>query len=213
MISALNSSRAGGTKAFCFQGSKFGWGTIQRMWQRELSRAERGLMSAVPKLRERHIHRDSWTRLNVAPAKIMQVCVYIIMYLCTCICMHIHQFSLQQDHVIDEIERYGVPSCPEDKATLAYLKAMRLLFERGFLCREHITTPDSAVLGRIKEGFSFLIDWCDDVIAHGIDLQDVNQSQFLAWQVSSHITISVHVQVGNFLINAHCTHVALFYAY
>ena len=112
--------------------------------------------------------------------------------------MHIHQFSLQQDHVIDEIECYGVPSCPEDKTTLAYLKAMRLLFERGFLCREHITTPDSAVLGRIMEEFSFLIDWCDDVIAHGIDLQDVNQSQFFAWQVNSHITISVHVQVGNF---------------
>ena len=74
MISVLNSSRVGGTKAFCFEGKIFGWGTIQRMWQRELSRAERGLMSAVPKLRERHIHRDSWTRLNVAPAKIMQVC-------------------------------------------------------------------------------------------------------------------------------------------
>ena len=69
--------------------------------------------------------------------------------------MQIYQFSLQQNNMIDEIERYGVPSCPEDKATLAYLKAMCLLFERGFLCREHITTPDSAVLGRIKEGFSF----------------------------------------------------------
>ena len=75
MISALNSSRVGGTKAFCFQGKIFGWGTSHRMWQRELSRAERGLMSAVPKLTEHHIHRDSWTRLNVAPAKIMQVCV------------------------------------------------------------------------------------------------------------------------------------------
>ena len=57
MIFALNSSRVGGTKAFSFQGKIFGWGTIQRMWQRELSQAERGLMSAVPKLRERHIQR------------------------------------------------------------------------------------------------------------------------------------------------------------
>ena len=65
--------------------------------------------------------------------------------------MYTHvQLSMQQDHVIDEIERYGVPLYPEDQATLAYLKAMRLLFERGFLCREHITSPDSAVIGRIK---------------------------------------------------------------
>lgn len=42
------------------------------------------------------------------------------------------QLSMQQDYVIDEIERYGVPLYPEDQATLVYLKAMRLLFERGF---------------------------------------------------------------------------------
>ena len=77
MISALNSSRVSGTKAFCYQGMTFGWESIERMWERELSRAEKGLMFAVPKLRERHIQRDSWTRLNVAPAKIMQVCVYL----------------------------------------------------------------------------------------------------------------------------------------
>ena len=32
-----------------------------------------GLTRTVPKLRETHIIRDSWTKLNVAPAKIMQV--------------------------------------------------------------------------------------------------------------------------------------------
>ena len=86
--------------------------------------------------------------------------------------------------MIDEIERYGVPLY---KATLSYLKAMRLLFERGFLCREHITTPDSSVLGRIKQGFSFLIDWYDGLLAHGVDPQDVNQTKFLAWQVNSYM--------------------------
>ena len=30
----------------------------------------------VPKLREIHIIRDPWTKLNVAPAKILQVHVY-----------------------------------------------------------------------------------------------------------------------------------------
>ena len=32
-------------------------------------------MSEVPKLQERYIVRDSWTMLNVSPAKIMQVCM------------------------------------------------------------------------------------------------------------------------------------------
>ncbi len=31
------------------------------------------IMSEVPRLSERHINRDAWTRLNVLPAKIMQV--------------------------------------------------------------------------------------------------------------------------------------------
>ena len=74
MVSALFSSgaSAGKTKFFCNEGVTFGWDTIVRLWKRE-ERAERGLMSEVPKLKERYIKRDSWTRLNVAPAKIMQV--------------------------------------------------------------------------------------------------------------------------------------------
>ena len=63
------------------------------MWQRELSRAEKGLMSAVPKLRERHIQRDSWTRLNVAPAKIMQVCIYYNMSKLD-VCVHVQNVHL-----------------------------------------------------------------------------------------------------------------------
>ena len=34
---------------------------------------DNGLARMVPKLRETHIIRDSWTKLNVKPAKIMQV--------------------------------------------------------------------------------------------------------------------------------------------
>ena len=40
---------------------------------RECGRADRGVARMVPKLREVHIIRDSWTKLNVTPAKIMQV--------------------------------------------------------------------------------------------------------------------------------------------
>ena len=32
-----------------------------------------GMTTRVPKLKESHILRDSWTRLNVLPSKVMQV--------------------------------------------------------------------------------------------------------------------------------------------
>ena len=73
MISALHSSKSGKTKSFCCQETSFGWVTIERMWQREIQRAKTGLMCEVPQLKDSYIKRDSWTRLNVAPAKIMQV--------------------------------------------------------------------------------------------------------------------------------------------
>lgn len=53
--------------------STFGWIDIYNMWMRECERREKGHARMVPNLRETHIIRDSWTKLNVAPAKIMQV--------------------------------------------------------------------------------------------------------------------------------------------
>ena len=54
MVSALFSSGGGvgNTKFFCNKGQTFGWDTIVRLWKREEERAERGLMSEVPKLRD-----------------------------------------------------------------------------------------------------------------------------------------------------------------
>lgn len=43
------------------------------MWQRECTRSEKGEMRRIPKLLPSYIERDAWTKLNVAPAKIMQV--------------------------------------------------------------------------------------------------------------------------------------------
>ena len=37
----------------------------------------KGLARSVPKLREIHVIRDAWTKLNVAPAKIMQIRTYV----------------------------------------------------------------------------------------------------------------------------------------
>ena len=76
MINALHSSRENGTKAFQHEDNTFGWLDIYKMWMRECNRRENGHARVVPKLRETHIIRDSWTKLNVAPAKIMQVYMY-----------------------------------------------------------------------------------------------------------------------------------------
>ena len=71
MINAL--PRENGTKAFEHKGGTFGWIDIYKMWMRECERCQKGHARMVLRLRETHIIRDSWTKLNVSPAKIMQV--------------------------------------------------------------------------------------------------------------------------------------------
>lgn len=73
MINALFSSKPGGTKSFQLDSINFGWESIISMYSRECERARSGLTRMIPKLKEIHIIRDCWTKLNVTPAKIMQV--------------------------------------------------------------------------------------------------------------------------------------------
>ena len=73
MINALFSSKEGGSKRFILDGVHFGWETIISLYERECTRARLGLTRMVPKLKEVHVIRDSWTKLNVTPAKIMHV--------------------------------------------------------------------------------------------------------------------------------------------
>ena len=73
MINALWSSRVSGTKHFNLEGTNFGWATIVSMYERECARVKDGKTRMVPKLKETFIIRDSWTKLNVSLAKIMQV--------------------------------------------------------------------------------------------------------------------------------------------
>ena len=82
MINALHSSRDNGTKAFQHKGSTFGWIDIYKMWMRECERKDQGHARMIPRLRETHIIRDSWTKLNVSPAKIMQVHSRLIEWCC-----------------------------------------------------------------------------------------------------------------------------------
>lgn len=65
-------------------GCKFGWKAIIAMWERECTRAEHGIMRKVPKLLPSFIERDAWTKLNVAPAKIMQVSCYVTYWQIAC---------------------------------------------------------------------------------------------------------------------------------
>lgn len=44
----------------------------------DMKRAKNGQTRKVPKLKYSYIVRDSWTRLNVLPAKIMQVSMKLI---------------------------------------------------------------------------------------------------------------------------------------
>lgn len=73
MINALFSSISGGTKEFILQKVLFGWKFILDLWERDCRRISNGKTRMVPKLMEVHIIRDSWTELNVSPAKMMQV--------------------------------------------------------------------------------------------------------------------------------------------
>ena len=74
MANTLFSSKQGGTKQFK-QGksTEFGWKAIIDLYKRELVRVHNNQARMVPRLREAHCLRDSWTKLNVLPAKIMQV--------------------------------------------------------------------------------------------------------------------------------------------
>lgn len=69
----MYSSRKGGKKAFEKGGTTFGWQPIIDQYHRDQERAKKGLGRRVPGLRYSYVERDCWTRLNVMPAKIMQV--------------------------------------------------------------------------------------------------------------------------------------------
>lgn len=83
MINALFSSQSGGTKSFqnTICGEQFGWKAITDLYARECQRREKGEARVVPKLKEAYVLRDSWTKLNVLPAKIVQVSGYILCFI------------------------------------------------------------------------------------------------------------------------------------
>ena len=82
MINALFSSKINGTKAFQRNDKiSFGWITVDDMYTRELVHAQQNQTRMIPRLNEMHCLQDAWTKLNVLPAKIIQVCnALVIIY-------------------------------------------------------------------------------------------------------------------------------------
>ena len=74
-IAALYSSRAKGTKAFEIDDTPLGWKAIEDQYHRDKARREQGCAPKVPNLKYNYVYRDVWTRLNVLPAKIIQVTI------------------------------------------------------------------------------------------------------------------------------------------
>lgn len=66
---------------FDIGGVNYGWKGLEDLFLREVERARTNQLRRVPDLKESHIHRDCWTRLNVKPAKIMQVFILCITFL------------------------------------------------------------------------------------------------------------------------------------
>jgi len=74
MVNALFSSKKDGMKHFnrgeCIE---FGWKAIIDIFEHESGRVRDGHTRMIAKLCEAHIIQDSCIKLNVSPAKIMQV--------------------------------------------------------------------------------------------------------------------------------------------
>ena len=87
MIAALYSSRPSGSKKLTLDGIQFGWGTIEKIFTEEMQRAERGVSRKFPALKYTCVYRDNWTRLNVRPAKIMQVIEIYLLIIKEVVCM------------------------------------------------------------------------------------------------------------------------------
>ena len=69
MPSAPYESRSKGASRFEKAGVKFGWKAIENMMSREFARKKNNELPRVPGLKENFVYRDSWTHLNVKPAK------------------------------------------------------------------------------------------------------------------------------------------------
>ena len=73
---------------------------------------------------------------------------------------------LQQEEVLSELYHHIPP--PSDKqhvqATLDYLEASSLVFEKGFLSHDRVMSLESEVFKNISLGFKFFSGWLDALL-------------------------------------------------
>lgn len=63
----------GGKRRLLHDNTAFGWKAMVDVYDGDIARARQGLAREVRGLQKSYITRDSWTKLNVRPAKIMVV--------------------------------------------------------------------------------------------------------------------------------------------
>ncbi|MCP3665313.1 MAG: hypothetical protein GY696_22915, partial [Gammaproteobacteria bacterium] len=143
----------------------FGWISIVQMYSREQSRKKRGSTGVIPFLRKDFIVRDPWTKLNVQPAKIMQ-----------------------SDNVIAELSAYsaecrgsGHPDLGCERV-VEYLSALRLIFGRGFIGKELITSSNCPVMQNLTDGFEYFKAWFRNWEGHpGFTPLSPREKRFLSY--------------------------------
>ena len=79
---------------------------------------------------------------------------------------------MQQKDVLTELHTY-ISSDPkpadvkETECTLRYLEACNLLFEKGLLSHDKVSSRERQVLRNIKAGYDFFSTWLDQVYTKG----------------------------------------------
>lgn len=72
---------------------------------------------------------------------------------------------MQQEAVLTEL--HANQDSPSVKYTLKYLTACNMMFERGLLSHERVSSHDTKVIDNISSGYSFFSDWLQKTLAKG----------------------------------------------
>ena len=77
---------------------------------------------------------------------------------------------------------------PEDShevlATESYLRALNNIFERTLLGKKtRIFQPDGSSMQRLENGFSYFLEWADELVVNGEFESGVDSKKFIACQV------------------------------
>ena len=78
------------------------------------------------------------------------------------------------------------------RQTYGYLSACNKLFENGFLSHSRITQNDRSVLHHIDNGYSFFVQWYNNLEPHGLRPSSSLERRFIAWQTWDLLRVCVY---------------------